>query len=65
VIIACLDCGDEAVVLFPGTEGSTSDLLDVYLSRPEPGFGLCILHAVERKWPNFPSEKPRVNSGEA
>ncbi len=64
---ACV-CGAEAVVLFPGDAGSDATLwnmgrvkmIDTFvLRRPVDGWGLCMAHARERGWPNYPSEKTR------
>lgn len=55
----CRDCGAEAVVFCPGTAGAMPDLLDFYTRRPVDGFALCLPHAREHGWPNWPSEKPK------
>ena len=61
MIPACLDCGAEAVVLCPGSEGDTVTLLNWNkpLSRPVPDQTFCLPHARARGWPNFAAEKQR------
>ena len=59
ILPVCQDCGANAVVFFPGTVGAKSDLLDFYTRRPVDGFALCLPHARQRGWPNWPSEKPK------
>ena len=52
----CRDCDEEAVVLFPGSDGVSCDLFS--LTRPTAGYGYCMEHARSHGWPNhIPHER--------